>query len=69
MSDDPARGRWMILNLVRLVGVVDAVFGLVLIGRAKDLPPKLLGVAIVLSALLLIAIVPRALARRWRTPR
>jgi hypothetical protein len=29
---------------------------------------RLLGAAIVLSALLLVAIVPKALARRWRTP-
>ena len=68
MSDDVARRRWLVISLVRLAGVVDAVFGLVLIGRATALPTKLLGIAIVMSALLLIAIVPRALARRWRTP-
>ena len=69
MSDDTlARRRWLILTLVRLACVADAVFGLVLLGRATTLPPKLLGIGIVLSALLLMAILPQALARRWRTP-
>jgi hypothetical protein len=69
MIDDAiVRRRWLILTLVRLACVADAVFGLVLIGRAGTLAPKLLGVAIVLSALLLMAILPRALARRWRAP-
>ena len=33
-----------------------------------DLPTRLLGVAIVLSALAMMALVPRSLAARWRTP-
>lgn len=69
MSGDAlVRRRWLILTLVRLACVADAVFGLVLIGRAGTLPPKLIGIGIVLSALLLMAILPRALARRWRSP-
>ena len=69
MSDEAlARRRWMILSLVRLAATAGAVLGLVLIGRGGALPPKLLGIAIVLSALLLMATLPRALARRWRTP-
>lgn len=69
MSDDTlARQRWLVLSLVRLGGSAGAVFALVLIGRAHSLAPKLLGIAIVMSALLMIAVVPRALARRWRTP-
>ena len=70
MTDDTlAQRRWLILTLVRLACVADAVFGLVLIGRAGTPAPKLIGVGIVLSALLLMAILPRALARRWRSPR
>jgi hypothetical protein len=69
MTDDAlARRRWLALVAVRLAGAVGGVFGLVLIGRAERLEPKLLGVLIVLSALFMIATVPRALARRWRTP-
>jgi hypothetical protein len=39
-----------------------------LISRAETLAPKVLGIAIVLSAMAMIAIVPPALAHRWRTP-
>lgn len=66
--DSLARRRWFLIALTRLAGTAGAVFGLVLIGRAHALGPRLLGGAIVLSALLMIATVPRALAHRWRTP-
>ena len=68
MSSDPARGRWMMLVGTRLAGVSGALLGLVLIARAPTLGPRLLGTALVLSALVVIAVVPRGLARRWRTP-
>lgn len=67
-EDDLARRRWLTLTLTRLAGSAGAVFGLVLLGRAQTLGPKVLGGAILLSALLMIAVVPRALARRWRSP-
>lgn len=65
---DPAIGRWLAMVGVRIAGAAGAMFGLVLIGRAHALGPKILGTAIVLSALLMIATVPRSLAARWRTP-
>lgn len=67
-ADALARRRWFVIVSTRLAGVAGAVFGLVLTGRAHTLGPQLLGIAIVLSGLLLIATVPRALAHRWRTP-
>lgn len=67
-APDPARGRWLALVGVRIAGSVGALFGLVLLGRAHTLAPKILGIAIVMSALLMIATVPRSLAARWRTP-
>lgn len=67
-QDTTARNRWLTLTLTRLAGSAGAVFGVVLLGRAQTMGPKILGVAIVLSALAMIAIVPRSLARRWRTP-
>ena len=63
-----ARRRWLAITLTRLAGTAGAVFGLILIGRAQALGDRVLGAAIVLSALLLVAVVPKALARRWRTP-
>ena len=67
---DPAivKRRYFLIVGTQLVGTAGAVLGLLLIGRSNALGPKILGIAIVLSALLVIAIVPRSLARRWRTP-
>ncbi|HEX8383433.1 MAG TPA: hypothetical protein VF592_08665 [Sphingomonas sp.] len=63
-----ARTRYYTMMAVELAGVAGAVFGLVLIGRSTGTVPRVIGAAIVLSALLMIASVPRAMARRWRTP-
>lgn len=68
MSDKRARSRYFGLVAVRLIGTAGAVFGLVLLARAPDAPLRILGFAIVLSALAMIGIVPRSLAARWRTP-
>jgi uncharacterized membrane protein YoaK (UPF0700 family) len=68
VSADPARNRWLIMVLVRILASAGAVLGLMLLTRATEWAPKLLGVAIVLSALYIMAVVPRALAHRWRTP-
>lgn len=66
---DPARARWAALSAVRIVGSFGAVLGVILVGRADTTAPRLLGIAIVLSALWMLATVPRALAARWRSPR
>ncbi|HWK36450.1 hypothetical protein [Sphingomonas sp.] len=69
MSNDvSARNRWLAMVGTRLAAAAGAVLGIVLIGRAHDWPTKALGVAIVLAALYMMAVVPLALARRWRTP-
>jgi hypothetical protein len=67
--DRVARRRWLALVGSRLVAMAGAVFGLVLLSRAPDWPGKLLGIGIVLSALIVTAVVPAHLARRWRSPR
>jgi drug/metabolite transporter (DMT)-like permease len=65
---DQARSRYYLMTGSRLLGVAGALLGLVLIGRAVAMEQKLIGLALVLAAMLFIAVVPRALARRWRTP-
>lgn len=67
-QDIQARNRWLAMVLVRLAGSIGAVFGVVLLGRADDTPTRVLGIAIVVAALYMIATVPRALAHKWRTP-
>ena len=66
---DPARNRWLAMTLARVAGAGGAIFGIVLAARATTTNTKLLGIGLVLAALYMIATVPRALARRWRTPR
>jgi hypothetical protein len=66
--DATVRNRYLAITLTRLAGAAGALLGLVLIARADAPIPKVIGTALVLSALLMIAIVPRALAQRWRTP-
>jgi drug/metabolite transporter (DMT)-like permease len=65
---DPARGRYFIIVATRIAGAAGAVLGVVLVARAPTIGPKVLGIAIVLSAMAMMAIVPRSLARKWRTP-
>jgi len=67
MTEDRARERWLAMRATELAGVAGAVMGLVLMSRAQATAPRLLGAAILLSALLMIAVVPRHLARRWRS--
>ncbi|MBW4331526.1 hypothetical protein KY084_11670 [Stakelama sp. CBK3Z-3] len=62
-----ARNRYLAMTLVRIAGSAGAVFGLVVLARAGDTWTRVLGAAIVLAALYMIATVPRAMARQWRT--
>lgn len=68
MIPDAARNRWLAIALTRLAGSAGAVLGVILLARAGDVATRVLGGALVLAALYLIATVPPALARRWRTP-
>lgn len=64
-----ARNRYYLIMLANLVLVAGAVFGLYLMGRSITMPPRLIGAGIVIAALYAMAVVPRGMARRWRTPR
>lgn len=66
--DTLARNRYLAIVASRLVAAAGAVFGLVLLSRGISIGQKVLGTAIVISAMIVMAVVPAALARRWRTP-
>lgn len=68
MTEDPARNRYFAMVGVQMVAVIGAVFGLVLMGRATNWYFTILGAAILLAGLYVMAVVPRAMARKWRTP-
>lgn len=67
--DTTARNRYFLIMLTNLALVAGAVLGLLIIGRSTGTAPRILGAAILITALYCMAVVPRALARRWRTPR
>lgn len=67
-EDTIARRRYFYMTGVNLVASMGAIFGLVIAGRSEDLFGRLLGGAILLSGLYVMAVVPRAMARKWRTP-
>lgn len=69
MSDDTqARNRFLVISIVRLGGAVLLMLGLVAAsGRLWGLPREL-GIAMVLVGAVEFAILPRLLARRWRSP-
>ena len=67
-SPAQSRNRYFILVAIRLIGVAGAVFGIVLAARFGQWPLKVLGGAIVLSAIYMSWTVPAALAHRWATP-
>lgn len=64
-----ARNRYFLIVFANMALVAGAILGLLIIGRSNDLAPRLLGAAILFAALYCMAVVPRAMARRWRTPR
>lgn len=72
MTDEPtptqARNRYLMITATRLIGAAGAVFGLVLTTRYPQWQMKVLGGAIVLSAIYMSWVVPLALAHRWATP-
>lgn len=63
-----ARNRYFVISLMRLAGAAMAIAGIVITaGRFENLP-KALGYVLVVAGLLDLALVPRLLARKWRTP-
>ncbi|MGI4732355.1 MAG: hypothetical protein ACRYFW_11470 [Janthinobacterium lividum] len=67
MTAPSVRSRYLTIASVRIAGALGAVLGVVLIARAHVLWPKLVGVALVLSALYMTASVSGALAAKWRS--
>ena len=73
-SDDSlARKRFFALSAMRLMGALFILAGFVLIRGAWTLAgqptDRWIGVAIVIVGVFDFAIMPRLLARRWRSPR
>lgn len=63
-----AKKRYYMMTGVNLLGACGAFFGLVIAGRSIDWYGQILGGAIVLSALYVMAVVPKAMAAKWKSP-
>ena len=70
MTDEErlAAKRYYAIAGMHLIATAGAVFGLVIAGRSTSIEYTVLGAAILLSSLYVMAVVPRAMARRWKTP-
>jgi hypothetical protein len=68
MTEDPAKARFMILNLVRVTGMTLALLGLAIVAGKVSVPREV-GYVFFVVGLLDAMIVPIILARKWKTPR
>lgn len=64
---DPAKARWMIIQVVRLTGVAMVLFGILIMAGRIDLP-KVAGTVLALVGLVEALVLPLVLARAWKTP-
>jgi hypothetical protein len=63
-----ARKRYYMIQGVNIAACAGAVLGLLIAGRSVTTFHTMLGGALILASLYKMAVVPRALARRWKTP-
>jgi len=63
-----AMKRYYLISGVNILATAGAVLGLLIAGRAHEYQMTLFGGTIILSSLYVMAVVPKSLARRWKTP-
>lgn len=68
-APDPARTRFFILGLVRLGGVVLAFLGISVMAKHWVEPADFIGGALIVIGAVGVLVVPRVLAKNWRSPR
>ena len=67
VSEDVARGRWMAINAVRIAGVAMVVIGILGLQDVFEYPAIAAWILIGVG-LLDVFVIPRVMARKWRTP-
>ena len=67
VSDEVARNRWLVINVLRLGGVAMVIAGMLGTRQVIAMPVAAAYVLIAVG-LLDIFLVPLLLARKWRTP-
>ncbi len=66
-SDTLARNRWLAINAMRFTGVALVLLGILIVRGVIDLPAAV-GYAFIPIGLVDMFLMPRLLARKWRTP-
>jgi hypothetical protein len=69
--DDVARGRWMVIQASRILGFALVLLGILLVRDVIDIAGKtdqLIGYVFIVVGLVDGFVMPRVLARKWRTP-
>ena len=64
---DPAKARFLAIGLIRFSGALLVLVGLLITERRIDLPWAL-GVVLTLVGFFDVFVMPKVLARRWRSP-
>ncbi len=64
---DPAKARWMMLQLIRLGGLLFILGGMVVLSGSVSGPP-VLGIGLLLIGLFEFFFLPVMVARRWKSP-
>ena len=67
MTQDPAKGRFIVMQLVRLSGVALVMLGLAITVGRTALPAPF-GIVLVLIGLFEVLALPIILSRRWKSP-
>lgn len=60
--------RYYAMQAVNIAGCAGAVLGLLIAGRSVTTFHTMLGGTLVLASLYIMAAVPKAMAKRWKTP-
>lgn len=67
-ENDPAKARFATIQLVRLFGVACVIAGMA-IGANNLAAPLWLGYLLIANGLVDVFVIPKILARKWRSPR
>lgn len=67
-NEDKARQRFLILSLIRLSGVVLAIFGIAIVAGKVDLPLAA-GYVLIAAGAIDSLVLPAVLMKAWATPR
>jgi hypothetical protein len=67
VSEDVARGRWLAINATRIAGVAMVVVGILGLQEVFEYP-AFAGWRLVAVGLIDIFVIPRLMARKWRSP-